>query len=45
MGTLEHPVHAGNLEDTLRKIQYGIPNNYIIAIDSCLGACSESHYL
>jgi putative sporulation protein YyaC len=37
MGTLEHPVHAGNLEDALNKIQYEIPNNYIIAIDACLG--------
>lgn len=37
VGNLEQPVHARNLEDTLKKIENEIPNHYIIAIDACLG--------
>ena len=36
-GTLEEPVHALNLEDTIASIHNNYVNNYIIAIDACLG--------
>jgi putative sporulation protein YyaC len=36
-GTLEHPVHASNLEETMTKICQDIENPIIIAIDACLG--------
>lgn len=36
-GTLEDPVHAANLEDTLELIQRKHPNTLTIAIDSSLG--------
>ena len=37
-GTLEQPVHAANLRDTLQRINREIPDNFIIAIDACLGS-------
>lgn len=37
-GTLEQPVHAENLSDTLSEIKSTIKNPYIIAIDACLGS-------
>lgn len=37
-GTLEQPVHAGNLCDTLERINKEIPHNFTIAIDACLGS-------
>ncbi|BCJ87495.1 spore protease YyaC [Effusibacillus dendaii] len=36
-GTLENPVHAVNLADTLQSIQQLYHNPCIIAIDACLG--------
>lgn len=39
-GTLQHPVHAKNLENTLHKISISHENPFIIAVDSCLG-CKE----
>lgn len=36
-GTLEHPVHASNLEETIAKIYQDVENPIIIAIDACLG--------
>ena len=36
-GTLENPVHAKNLEDTLKEISTRFQNPYVIAIDACLG--------
>ncbi|CAG7643328.1 hypothetical protein PAESOLCIP111_04464 [Paenibacillus solanacearum] len=36
-GTLEHPVHAMNLNDTLTTIHQHFNNPYIIAVDACLG--------
>ncbi|MFZ4454033.1 spore protease YyaC [Salibacterium aidingense] len=36
-GTLENPVHAVNLEDTIQEIQCKYHFPYIIAIDACLG--------
>lgn len=37
-GTLEKPVHAKNLERTLKEIKVNCPVPYIIAVDACLGA-------
>lgn len=36
-GTLDSPVHAMNLKDTLASIQSQYHNPYIIAVDACLG--------
>lgn len=36
-GTLDNPVHAMNLKDTLTTIQSHYHNPFIIAIDACLG--------
>ena len=35
-GTLEHPVHAKNVEGTLATIQQDYPDACIIAVDACL---------
>lgn len=37
-GTLDEPVHAKNLEDTLYDIVAYHPNALVIAIDACLGS-------
>jgi putative sporulation protein YyaC len=37
MGTLEEPVHAENLETTLKNIYNNYKNPFIIALDACLG--------
>jgi putative sporulation protein YyaC len=36
-GTLDQPVHAVNLQDTLDEIGRRFRNPYIIAVDACLG--------
>lgn len=36
-GTLEKPVHATNLKETIDCIQRKHPNAYILAVDACLG--------
>jgi putative sporulation protein YyaC len=36
-GTLEHPVHAKNLEKTIDTVNKHHPNAFIISIDACLG--------
>ncbi len=41
VGTLNAPVHAGNLESTLKKIYAVYKNPFIIAIDASLG--KENH--
>lgn len=40
-GTLEEPVHAMNLKDTLEKINQSFRNPFIIGIDACLGQTSS----
>jgi putative sporulation protein YyaC len=40
-GTLEEPVHALNLDDTLEMIHHTIPDPFIIGIDACLGRASS----
>lgn len=36
-GTLEQPVHATNLPETLKLIQGTFANPFVIAVDACLG--------
>ncbi|KEK25649.1 spore protease YyaC [Bacillus gaemokensis] len=36
-GTLDEPIHALNLEESIEKIQSANPESFIIAIDACLG--------
>lgn len=43
-GTLEYPVHAKNLEETLRQIRLQFHNPFIIAIDASLGKASHIGY-
>ena len=40
-GTLNNPVHAKNLNTTIKKIRATIRNPYIIALDSSLGTTSH----
>lgn len=40
-GTLEEPVHALNLEETLQNINYIHRDPFIIGIDACLGQSSS----
>ena len=44
-GTLEHPVHAINLTDTLERIYSIYQNPYIIAIDASLGTKEHIGYV
>ena len=36
-GTLDKPVHASNLRETLQEINTYFKNPFIIAVDACLG--------
>ena len=36
-GTLDEPVHAKNLKDTIQEIENKYENPFIIGIDACLG--------
>ncbi len=40
-GSLDYPIHAKNLIETMDKIESYFNNPYIIAIDSCLGKASN----
>lgn len=40
-GTLEHPVHAMNLKETLSTIYQDFNNPFIIGVDACLGQLSS----
>lgn len=44
-GTLDNPVHAVNLQDTLQLIELEYPDVTIIAIDACLGQLSSVGHL
>mgnify|MGYP000856171653 FL=1 len=44
-GTLDHPVHAKNLSETLEMIDKKHPNTLIIAIDACLGKMDHIGYI
>ncbi|WMM24749.1 spore protease YyaC [Tissierella sp. MB52-C2] len=45
MGTLENPIHAKNLEETLDKVKKDYNNPFIIAIDSSLGRLERVGHL
>lgn len=40
-GTLEKPVHAMNLDDTLDRFVHATDNPFVIGIDACLGNASS----
>lgn len=40
-GTLEQPVHAKNLVETLELIENLHENPFVIAVDACLGRCQN----
>ncbi|MFD2170627.1 spore protease YyaC [Tumebacillus lipolyticus] len=40
-GTLDAPVHAVNLKDTIQEIEMKYRNPYVIAVDACLGQLSS----
>lgn len=40
-GTLEHPVHAMNLEETLLEIDRRTSRPFIVGIDACLGQAAS----
>lgn len=44
-GTLEHPVHALNLSETLRSIYEKHPDRLLIAIDASLGTKKHQGYV
>lgn len=44
-GTLEEPVHAVNLQETIDKIQNEHHKPFIIAIDACLGRTESVGYI
>lgn len=44
-GTLQHPVHALNLTDSMRTIKYRHPDCPIVAIDASLGTRRHQQYI
>lgn len=44
-GTLDNPVHAVNLEETIQTINDEYPRSFIIAIDACLGRTESVGYI
>lgn len=40
-GTLEEPVHAMNLADTLQRIRFHYDRPFVIGIDACLGKAAS----
>ncbi len=40
-GTLDHPVHAVNLADTIREIEGRFAAPFIVAVDACLGQAAS----
>lgn len=44
-GTLDHPVHAVNLEETLQLVNLEFPDTTVIGIDACLGQLSSVGHL
>lgn len=37
LGTVDHPVHATNLERALADLNESLPHRFVIAVDACLG--------
>jgi putative sporulation protein YyaC len=44
-GTLDDPLHAKNLKDTMDKINRRFDNPFIIAVDACLGKMDHVGYI
>ncbi len=44
-GTLEKPVHAKNIETTMKEIRERCPFPYIVAVDACLGTMEHVGYI
>jgi putative sporulation protein YyaC len=44
-GTLDYPVHAMNLEETIDQVRANHPDAYVIAIDACLGQLNSVGHL
>lgn len=44
-GTLDEPVHAVNLEETIERINDCHPKSFIIAVDACLGKTESVGYI
>ena len=44
-GTLDQPVHAKNIEETIEKVYALYKNPFIIAIDACLGKMDHIGYV
>lgn len=44
-GTLDQPVHAVNLENTINEIKDRFVNPFIIAVDACLGRTESIGYI
>lgn len=45
LGTLDEPVHAGNLEEYVRMLQQEEKISYVLALDACLGRCDNIGYI
>ena len=44
-GTLDEPIHAVNLEETIKTIYDSYSNSFIIAVDACLGKTESVGYI
>lgn len=44
-GTLDEPVHAGNLDDYLKILKRDHQDSYVLALDACLGKCENVGYI
>ena len=44
MGTLEHPVHALNLEHNMKRIQSSFSNSLVVAVDASVGNVEHVGY-
>lgn len=41
LGTVDNPVHAQNLDETIKTIELYYPDHFVVAIDACLGMGSS----
>ncbi len=44
-GSLENPVHAQNLQETIRRIYKSMQKPLIVAVDACLGKIDDVGYI
>ncbi len=44
-GCLENPVHAKNIEDIVKHINFNYEKPYVVAIDACLGRMDHVGYI